>query len=108
MDLYGWELEEEDNGFLAYMIAEKQLWICELYVPLEERKNGTTRKLVNRVVDIGIRNGCDMIYGQVEVKKNGKYAIHPAANLKIFLHHGLLPVEAHNNQITLAKKIGNF
>ena len=107
-DLYGWEVEKEGNGFIAYFINGKDLWICEMYVPPEERPNGTAKKLVNSVVDTGLENGCEMIYGQVEVKKNGNYALHPAVNLTIFLGHGMLPIEAHNNKIVMAKKIGKF
>jgi len=107
-DIYGWDTIEDNGSFIAYIIENEDLSICEFYVPVEDRRLGKAKKLINKAVDAGINAGCKNMFAKVELKKNGSYTINPTLSLKVILGHGFIPYGAHNDEIYVMRNITKF
>jgi len=59
----GMDLIEKEYGFCTYKVINEYIYLADIYIKKEMRKNNLARVLTNEVEAIGIDNNCKFILG---------------------------------------------
>lgn len=113
MELYKRYIEEmhpgktvyqDDIGFAVYWIRQlgdaKEVYIEDIYVLPEHRRNGGTKHLSGKVAEIAKENGCTYMTGTVVPSAN-----HAMISLKMMLSNEFVLWRATENLIWFIKEI---
>lgn len=91
---------EEDNGFATYNILGKECYLTQIYITPDARKTGLASKLADKVADIGISNGCQVMTGSVNTKIKD-----PTSSMKVLLAYGFKLLRSELGIIWFIKNI---
>lgn len=96
----GKEIIETEWGFVTYKIIGKEIYLADMYLTHEERNLGLASGLVKMLIDIGIKNECEVLTANVHLAdKNANDTLSKA------LHLGFELAGANNGVILIAKKL---
>jgi len=90
-----------DKGFATFLFENKTCYIESIYVKQEHRKSGEASRLADKITEIAVEKGCNLLMGSVSPMANGS-----TASLKVLLAYGFNLVSSTNNFIILSKEIG--
>jgi ribosomal protein S18 acetylase RimI-like enzyme len=83
-----------DNGFLEYIIKEKECFICELYIEPEYRETGVGSMLADKLLKIAQGYECEVITCRTDLDQ-----LVPEAAVKAILAYGFKISGAADNKI---------
>lgn len=90
-----------DKGFATYLFDKQTCYIESIYVRPEFRKSGEASRLADKITEIAVERGCNLLMGSVCPSTNGS-----TASLKVLLAYGFGLVSSSGNFIILSKEIG--
>lgn len=90
-----------DKGFATYSFQDGSCYIENIYIKPEFRKTGEASLLADKISQIALENGYDVLTGSVSPLAKGS-----TESLKALLAYGFGLVSSTNNFIILSKKIG--
>jgi hypothetical protein len=91
---------EKEHGFISYMLLPDSIYIEDIWVTPEQRKNKLGLRLVEEAEKHGME--CGKLFSMIRIDLNG--ATIPG-NLKAALAVGFVPFKAEANQIWLKRNI---
>jgi len=59
----GMDLIEKDYGFCTYKIINDYIYLADMFITKENRKNDLTRVLLEEVTSVGKNNDCKFVLG---------------------------------------------
>ena len=100
---YGRDCLRTQDGFCFYSIYGRELYISDLFVRQESRHQGKGQEIARQIEEIAIAKDCEVITCHIDLNKT------PEAQtrlVRIFNEFGLNILSANNNQIIMAKRLG--
>jgi GNAT superfamily N-acetyltransferase len=98
----GREIVECSYGFATYSIAAPEVYIEDIYVVPEMRKNGSASKLADEIKKRALALGCTYMVGTVNM-----LAKNPTTSLKVLLAYGFKLERVLQNIIILKMELTN-
>jgi GNAT superfamily N-acetyltransferase len=92
-------LDSSQNGFIVYTLIDGTLFIHDIYVRPEFRRQGVAKEMCDKVASLALDRGAKRIIAQCAVRSNGCND-----SLMFCLHQGMQIVEANNDWIYLEDK----
>lgn len=107
MSLYGEYLKERENkdiiesdtGFATYYFVDNAVYLENIFVTKEARRNGETFVLAGKIIEIAKAKGCTKMYGTV-----CPTAPQASMSLTQLLNHGFVLDSAANNIVVVRKE----
>jgi GNAT superfamily N-acetyltransferase len=93
-------LIEESFGFITFEVTKGCIYIHDLWVDIDYRREGYGSKLVQRMIDENKTDNIKFLMASVQLNANNV-----TDTLKAQLHYGFLVVGGNENEIKLAKEI---
>lgn len=93
---------EIENGFFTYEIRDKEFYLANIYVRPDHRGTSAKLELWEKMQEIAIEKGCDLISANVYLKDSGFHR-----TIRVALKLGFSFVMAQNNCVTIVKKLGD-
>ena len=91
----GIETLEYPWGYVEFMVnAEGNLYLGNMYILPEERKNNRARQLLNELIVIAKKLGCPKLITATNLN-----SFHPEISMLVILHGGFLPYQATDNVV---------
>lgn len=96
------EIIETDLGFASYRYLNegKSVYIVNIYVVPEARKDRIASALADTIVDVARKRGCIEVLGTVTPSAKGS-----TASLKVLLGYGMTLKSSSDNMILFSKEI---
>lgn len=91
---------EDSNGFATFSYLENSVYIEEIYVIPEKRKENIASSYADKIAKLAKQNGYDKLLGSVDPKAN-KATI----SLKVLLGYGFSLLDMDQNLIYFIKEI---
>lgn len=63
----GHEILEDEYGFIAYLISNKECFIANMYVDQGQRGNGNGRDLIHALAEIAKSAGCEFLSATIHM-----------------------------------------
>ena len=92
---------EDEYGFASAVEYENHMYIDEIYVIPEERKNNRASTYADKIAYIALEKGYKKLLGSIDPKANGS-----TTSMKVLLAYGFKLLCVDNNLIYLEKQIG--
>ena len=92
---------EDEYGFASAVRTENYMYIDEIYVIPEERKNHHASRYADEIAKIAIKEGYDKLLGSVDPRANGS-----TISMKTLISYGFELLLIEDNLIYLQKIIG--
>lgn len=96
----GVNLLETEHGFAIYVITGKEIYLRDIFVKKEFRKQGIASQIADKVAEIGKKAGCNIMSGSVVPSMVGS-----TASLKTLLAYGMRVHQATTNYIVFIKDL---
>lgn len=64
-------LIENEHGFIAYRMVGPECFIMDMFISPGKRKSGEGRKLIEKLSEIAIENGCTLMTAEVQLADPG-------------------------------------
>jgi GNAT superfamily N-acetyltransferase len=99
----GKRIIEDEYGFATYYTYNNNefMYIEDLYVVPEKRKEGRASYYADEVASIARKKGIKKLLGSIDLEANGS-----TTNMKVLLAYGFELYSANGNIIYLKKEIG--
>lgn len=92
--------KEEGIGFVLFKIVEDELYIRDIYVKPEMRRQRWAFKLADKVVEYAKSQGCKMLVGEVEPS-----ASNSTESVKLLTAYGMRLFSSSDDEVWFAKEI---
>jgi GNAT superfamily N-acetyltransferase len=94
-------IHEDERGFATYRyLNDKQVYIVDIYVRPDFRKNGVASEFANRIAAEAKAKGCIEMLGTVNPSTNGS-----TESLLVLVAYGMMLHSSTNNVIVMKKDI---
>lgn len=93
---------EHPWGFVTYRFVDKSVYMPEIYIVPERRKEGLAKRLVDEVEKVGRTGGFEMLLGTVCMNLPEAIKI---ASIKGHLSLGFVPVMAESGKLWFSRPI---
>ena len=97
----GWEVIQNDHGFICYSITEQMVCIEELFIEKVYRQSKIGKTLVDLVCEKAQEKGFTHLYGVIHTN-----ALTADVAMLGALKIGFSIIRAEGNKIIIAKKVG--
>ncbi len=96
----GFQIVESDHGFATYKIEGVSVYIRDIYVDFDHRKENLASLMADKISEIAKEQGCSKMLGSVCPS-----AKHSTESLKVLLAYGFKLMDAKENFISFVKEI---
>ncbi len=100
MELKDLQVYETNEGFILYRITPQHLYLADVYVKPEFRRNRNSFSMADSLVEVARDAGCQYVLCDVEPSN-----INATASVKVILAYGFQIAEAHQDEIIFIKDI---
>lgn len=98
----GKEIVEDQHGFATFSQLNDLLYIEDIFVVAEQRKNGYAAKYADQIAEIAKERGLKGLLGSVKPSAKGS-----TESLKILLAYGFRLHSSEQNAIFFVKELSN-
>lgn len=101
-ELWGYETLENEKGFIRFQVHEKHVFLADIWVAPDFRREGEASRLTRQVEDLALEQGKQHLVSRVDVTQGGA-----SASLAGHLAYGFVPYGAESGKIWLKKGVTN-
>lgn len=94
------QIYEDENGFATYFEENDYIYIEDIYVIPEKRKEGIASYYADHIAKIAEANGYKKLLGSVVPSANGS-----TESIKVLISYGFKLASSHDNIIYFIKEI---
>ena len=91
---------ETDGGFATFKVLDTRIYLQDIFVSKDKRRDGIATALTDQVVAIGISRGCRILLGTIDVRAAGA-----TESMQASLNYGMRLLKVDGNVIWLEKDI---
>lgn len=99
-ELRGFNILENEHGFIVYDLTELTCYISDIFVSIEKRGTGLAAQMFSDVVEIASKYGCRNVFGSVDPRNRN-----PTLSIKAQLSVGMKFVSVKDGILFFACEI---